>query len=443
MARIIEIPYKPREAFRPYHQTGKRYCLTVAHRRAGKTVARINKLIRKAVECNKANPRFGYLAPFFVQAKDIAWLYLLHYAGPLIELGGKINASELSVTLPHNNATIRLYGAENAERMRGLYFDGLVLDEAQDIAPYVLTQIILPALADRGGWLDASGTPKGWTNLLGQLAKLAKDNDEWFFQTLRASETGILPPDELARLKKLMLDNEYEQEMECSFDAAITGAYYGKEINQAQADGRIGAVPYDHSMPVYTAWDLGYDDDTAIWFFQVTYGEIRLIDYYANSGENVAHYAKVIKDKCYRYGRHWLPHDARPKTLAANGRSILEQLMDMGVKPCGITPELSVQDGIQAVRKTLPKCWFDAKATESGLDALRQYQREWDDDKKMYRDKPRHDWTSHAADAFRYLSLIWQQPDAEKPQPEPPRGPVTIGEMIKMAESKGPKRIRI
>ena len=158
----IVIPYKPREVFRQYHATVARWCLTVAHRRAGKTVARINKLIRKAVECNKPNPRYGYLAPYYVQAKDIAWAYLKHYCAPLIALGAKVNESELSITLPHNNAIIKLYGAENAERMRGLYFDGIVVDEGQGIKKGVLTQIILPALADREGWLDVSGTPRGW-----------------------------------------------------------------------------------------------------------------------------------------------------------------------------------------------------------------------------------------------------------------------------------------
>jgi hypothetical protein len=425
--REIVIPYAPRQAFRDYHDTQKRYCLTVAHRRAGKTVARVNKLIRKAVECTLPNPRFGYLAPFFVQAKDIAWMYLLHYAGPILELGGKINASELSVTLPHNNAVVRLYGAENAERMRGVYFDGIVIDEAQDIAAYVLTQIILPALADRKGWLDVSGTPKGWTNLLGALAKLAKENDEWFFQVLRASETGILDHEELARLKRLMPENEFEAEMECSFDAAITGAFYGKEFVQAEREGRIRDVDYDPSIPVYTAWDLGYSDDTSIWFYQVFRGEVRIIDYYANSGFNVEHYASVVLNKRYKYKTHWLPHDARAKTLASGGRSIVEQLAShLGIGNLSIFPELSVQDGIQAVRLMLPRCYFDKAKTEPGIEALKQYQREYDDDKKAFRDKPRHDWTSHAADAFRGVALAWREEFKEEAQNLPIRG-ITVG----------------
>lgn len=443
--REIVIPYAPREAFRPYHETNKRYCVTVAHRRAGKTVARINKLIRKAVECDLQNPRFGYLAPFFVQAKDIAWMYLLHYAGPLLQLGGKINASELSVTLPHNGAVIRLYGAENAERMRGLYFDGIVVDEAQDIAGYVLTQIILPALADRQGWLDVSGTPKGWTNLLGQLVKLAKDNPEWFHQILRASETEIIPPEELARLKALMLENEYEQEMECSFEAAITGAFYGKELHSAEKEGRIGVVQYDENVPVHTAWDLGYRDDTAIWWYQVIRDEIHLIDFYAASGLNIQHYAAQIRDRPYRYGRHWLPHDAKAKTLASGGKSIEEQIRsELGAGSIWIVPELSVQDGIQAARAMLPYCYFDLYKCEAGIEALRQYQREWDDDKKAFREKPRHDWTSHPADAFRMLAVAWRE---EKPRQVKLKDditrPLTLNERLMMHDRKQERRNRI
>lgn len=282
MGEII-IPYTPRDVFRPYHANTRRNSLTVAHRRAGKTVARINKLIKEAGKCTKLNPRFSYLAPFYVQAKDIAWLYVKHYTAPLIPYGLKVNESELMVTLPHNGAMIRLYGAENAERMRGLYQDGIAIDEAQGIAKQVLTAVILPALADREGWLDVSGTPRGWENLLGDLVLIARDNpDEWFLQVLKASETGLIKPEELARLRALMPDNEYQQEFECDFDAAITGAVYGKWISEAEAAGRFKRDIYDQSLPVHSAWDLGFDDSTSIWLWQQSGKEVRLIDYYEN-----------------------------------------------------------------------------------------------------------------------------------------------------------------
>lgn len=434
--RRIVIPYTPREAFQPYHDNDKRFTITVAHRRAGKTVARVNKLIRKAIECDKPNPRFGYLAPFYVQAKDIAWLYLKHYSGPLLELGGKTNESELSITFPHNNAVVKLYGAENAERMRGLYFDGIVIDEAQGISKSVLTTIILPALADRLGWLDVSGTPRGWENMLGELLKIARrDEDEWFSQILRASETDIIAPEELRRQRQLMPENEYEQEFECSFEAAITGSVYGACIAEATKQRRVGKVPYDPELPVHTAWDLGFDDSTAIWFWQIAKGEIRLIGYYEASGQDIAHYCDYVKARPWadNYGKHYVPHDAANKLLAAGGRSIYEQMTkDYGLRHVHIVQATSQQNSIEATRKTLEICWFDEEGCSRGLEGLRHYQFEWDEDKKIFKSKPRHDWASHPCDAFENIGQVWRTPPDPKPEPGPLIGPsgMTIDQMI-------------
>lgn len=402
MGRIV-IPYKPREVFKDYHENEKRLSLTVAHRRAGKTVARINKLVKKAIQNNLPNPRFGYLAPYYVQAKDIAWVYLKHYSAKLIEVGGSANESELTIKLPHNDAVIKLYGAENAERMRGVYFDGIVVDEAQGIRKSVLTQIILPALADRLGWLDISGTPKGWSNLLGECYKIAKENpNEWYLQVLRASETGILPDDELARLRSLMSENEYEQEFECSFDAAISGSVYGKWIADADKQNRISdRVKWDPEYPVYTAWDLGYDDATSIWFYQVGINELFFIDYYEMNGEGIGHYCEYLKSKPYRYyDYHFVPHDAAHKVMAAGGRSIIEQAKrDHGINMM-IIPVTSQQNSIEAARRTLPKSWFAEDTCAIGIEALRNYHYDYDEDKKVYRSKPTHDWSSHACNAY-------------------------------------------
>lgn len=408
MAKRIVIDYAPRDAFRPYHASDKRFCLTVAHRRAGKTVARINKLIRKAVECRTDNPRFGYLAPYFVQAKDIAWLYLKQYSAPLLDIGGKVNESELSVTLPHNGAVIRLYGADNYDRMRGLYFDGLAADEAQDIPPSALTSVILPALSDRDGWLDVSGTPKGWGNLLGNLYKDATDKpDRWFLQTLKASQTGILSDEQLGLLKSQMPENEYLQEFECSFDAAITGAYYAREIQQAEDQGRLLSLNPERTLPVHTVWDLGVSDSTSIWFWQQHGPEIRVIDYYEAAGFGLDHYAKALQDKDYFYGAHWAPHDIQVRELGS-GRSRYETAAGLGIR-FKVVPNIPVADGINAARMLLPKCWFDRQRCAVGLDALRQY-REKIDDKRGISLGPLHDWTSHAADAFRYLAVAAKEP---------------------------------
>lgn len=406
MAEVV-IPYEPRAAFKSYHDTDKRFCLTVAHRRAGKTVARINKLIQHAAGCTKSAPRFGYLAPYYIQAKDIAWAYLKHYTAPIIAAaGGKTNESELSVQFGHNGAIIRLYGAENAERLRGLYFDGIAADEAQDIAPSALTQVIMPALSDRQGWLDLSGTPKGWGNLLGETYKRAQNDDEWFVQVLKASQTKLIAQEELDRLKRSMPENEYLQEFECSFDAAITGAYYAMELARADEDGRITSVPHDPMLKTYTAWDLGIADSMSIWFVQSVGRELRVIDYYEAAGYGLDHYAKVLDSKGYAYAKHYGPHDIQVRELGT-GRSRWEIAKGMGIT-FDVVPQMQVQDGMNAVRMTLPRMWFDAKKTAVGVDALRQY-REKIDDKRGIALGPLHDWTSHAADAFRYFCVGFQE----------------------------------
>jgi len=448
MSTLI-IDYKPRDAFRGYHNNTKRFSCSVCHRRAGKSVARLNQLIRKAIECTKLNPRFGYISPFYVQSKEIAWAYLKHYTSTLEPLGLRINESELSITFGHNNAMIKLYGAENAERIRGLYFDGIVVDEAQGISSAVLRTIIMPALSDRQGWLDLSGTPKGWKNLLGEIVKIAQANpDDWFLHMLPASESGILPVAELEMQRKLMSSNEYDQEYEISFDAAITGAVYGKQMAEMQQAGRIAPDLYDKNLLVHTAWDLGYSDDTAIWFYQVIHGEVHFIDFYTASGKSIEHYAAHVLSKPYRYKTHFLPHDARAKTLASGGKSVIEMLAEhLSITKMAITPSLSMQDGIQATRMMMPRAWFDKERCHDGLEALKQYQREWDDDKKMFRDKPRHDWTSHAADSMRYAAINWKEEVKPVVEDKPIRGimvgqtDVTLNELWAAQPTKQPKRI--
>lgn len=413
--KTVVIPYRPRSVFLPYHQSQKRFAMSVAHRRAGKTVARVNKLIKSAALCERPDPRFGYLAPYFIQAKDIAWGYLKHYSAPILNVGGpfasKKNESELSITMPHNGAVIRLYGAENIERLRGLYFDGIVVDEAQDITPTALTSVILPALADREGWLDLSGTPKGWGNLLGQTYKRALDDHEWFVQLLKASKTGLIPEHELARLRKAMPENEYLQEFECSFDAAITGAYYARELADAEFDGRITSVPYDKGLRVHTWWDLGISDSMTIWFVQLVGREIRIIDYYEASGYGFEHYANVLDEKKYLYGKHWGPHDIMVRELGT-GRSRIEAAASLGIN-FEVAPNLPIKDGIDAVRMVLSRCWFDKRKTEIGLDALKQYQ-EKVDEKRDISLGPLHNWASHASDAFRIGVVALEEKTIQK-----------------------------
>jgi hypothetical protein len=361
----------------------------VAHRRAGKTVAAINDLIRAAVTSKSQMPLYCYISPYRSQAKSIAWDYLKHFSATC---AASTNESELTVDMI-NGSKIRLFGADNADAMRGLGFDGIFMDEYGDFKPSVWGNVIRPALSDRQGWAVFGGTPKG-KNQFWEIKQTAERlRDEWFLLELPASKSGLLPEGELAAAKAQLSKDQYDQEYEISFEASIMGAFYGVEMREATDTGRITRVDYQLEVPVHTAWDLGYRDDTAIWFYQVIRGEIHVIDYYAVSGANIAELAAVVTGKPYAYGKHYLPHDARAKTLAASGKSVIEQMAEhLGINNMAIVPDLSVQDGIQAVRMMLPYTWFDEDKCSEGIEALRQYQREYDEDKKAFRQTPRHDW---------------------------------------------------
>lgn len=418
----------------------------VIHRRAGKTVSGVNDLIRRGLQCSLPAPHFAYIAPYRSQAKAVAWDYLKRYAEPVRQA---TNEAELKVTLV-NGARISLFGADNADAMRGLYFDDVFLDEYGDYRPSVWGNVIRPTLSDRQGGAVFSGTPKG-KNQFWEISEIARKNPhEWFYMDLPASQSGLLPASELTAAKAQLSTDQYEQEYECSFEAAILGAYYGAEMRVLLLGGRITSVPYDPAVPVHTAWDIGWRDDTAIWFYQVVKGEIHIIDYYSDSGRDIAFLSGVVLGKPYKYGKHYLPHDAKAKTLAAAGKSIIEQLAaSLTLEKLAIVPDLSVQDGIQAVRLALRSSWFDEGNCWAGVEALRQYQREYDEDKKAFRNTPRHDWTSHPADAFRMLAVAWSaEPDRPKADKSPhvllvgPGNQVTMNDMWEMARHQSaPRRI--
>lgn len=412
---MITLPYSPRRVFVPYHMRTQRWTAMAAHRRAGKTVACINDLIAKALSCNRKGPppKFAYVAPYLAQAKEIAWSYLV--AGTTPARRDK-NESELWVELI-NGARIRLHGADNPDRLRGAYLDGVVLDEFADMRPSVWGEVIRPMLADYNGWATFIGTPKG-RNTFHDIMARAQGSPEWFSATLRASETRILPQSELDDAARDMTPEQYAQEFECSFDAAILGAYYGKEIAAAERAGRISHVPVDPVLPVHTAWDLGIGDSTAIWFFQVTRAGPAVVDYYENHGQGLPHYAAELATRGYNYGIEFLPHDAQARELGS-GRTLQETLRSLTKRHPRILPAQNVMDGINAARVTLGLVRFDAERCSAGLEALRQYRADYDEKLKTFRDRPKHDWSSHGADAFRYLAMAWRSLTPEKPKPKP------------------------
>ena len=399
--KSIKIPYRPRELQKHLHDSLGRFNVVVCHRRFGKTVFSINEMIKSAVKdimSGRTAPRYAYLAPLFKQAKTVAWDELKRLLREFPDV--KFNEAELRADFM--GARIQLYGADNPDTLRGIYLDGVVLDEYAQMNPKMYSEVIRPALSDRKGWAIFIGTPKG-KNEFYDIYHSSIDKKGWKRFIFKASDTGILDDEELEMARQDMAESEYEQEYECSWSAALRGAYYAKELEQAYTDERVGKVPYDPSKQVVTAWDLGVSDSTAIWFAQFDGKAINVIDYYENSGEGLPHYIDVLNSKGYKYGAHIAPHDIVVREFST-GKSRKDLAFSLGID-FQVAPKLKVMDGIDTVRTTINRCWFDEGKTKKGLDALLQYRSSYDDKKKVWSQKPVHDWTSHASDAFRYLCI--------------------------------------
>lgn len=442
--QVVTSKYVPREHALAFHARAQRFSVMVMHRRAGKTIACVNDLIDKAIQCHLPYPQFGYLAPYYSQAKSIAWVYLKHYAEPLID---KVMESELSVILK-NGAKIRLYGADNPDSLRGMYFDGVVLDEYGDMSPRIFGEVIAPTLTDRRGWAVFIGTPKGKNHFF-DLWEDAKESKGWFTQMLKASESGIIDKEELEMLKNMpgSDENTYRQEFECDFTAALRGSYYGDQLNALETSN-TGSYPYDPDRAVHVSFDIGYSDDTSCWFFQSDGRNFAIVDFFTVSGFSVDDLLSNLRSRPYVYGTFYLPHDARNKSFQT-GKSVRELMQAAGCQT-QLVAQLSIQDGIQAVRKTLPNCYFntDNKDVRVGLSALKSYQREWDDKKQIFREQPKHDWSSNPADSFRYLALAMNPLATQKAsrvisQQQKPNNVINLENLYADREARqaGPKRI--
>lgn len=362
----------------------------------------VNDLVRKALRCTLANPRVAYIAPLFKQAKAVAWDYVQTFTRPIP--GMKYNQAELRADFP-NGARLSLYGSDNPDSLRGIYLDECVLDEYAQMSARLWGEVIRPALADRQGGATFIGTPQGYDAFF-ELHEQAKADPDWYVRIHRASETGYVSDDELSAARRQMSAEQYEQEFECSWSAAVLGSYYGKLLDEAHSR-MLSQLNPEKGHKVETWWDLGIGDSTAIWFAQRVGPEIRVLDYYEASGEGLSHYAGVLeakaKERGWLYGDHVVPHDARQRSLDT-GRTRLDTLKGLGINATVQSPQ-KVEDGIEAVRRLLPNCWFDEPRCRRGLDALRQYRAEYDEVRRAFRTKPVHDWASHAADAFRYGAL--------------------------------------
>ena len=404
----IVIPYKPREHQKAVHKNLKRFNVLLCHRRWGKTVLVCNELIKQAMTNPMPMPRYYYIAPTYSMAKRTAWDYIKEYTSVIT--GTQYHETELRCDLP-NGARIQLLGCERPNSLRGLAIDMCCMDEVAQFPPRMWTEVIRPALADRyelgqkynfmSGRMIAIGTPQGH-NAFFDLYDFATHNEDWYAEKFKASETGIISELELNEAKALMPEEVYEAEFECSFDSAAIGSIYAKGLNKAEEEKRITKVPYETGIKVNTYWDLGMADKTAIWFVQQKGSAFHIIDYYEDSGESLEYYTTVLDEKKYIYDTHYLPHDANVRELGT-GVSRVETAQSLGMRT-SIVPKLSVEDGINAVRMVLSRCWFDHEKTKHGLDALRQYR--WaSNERGELKNKTVHDWTSHASDAFRYFAV--------------------------------------
>ena len=398
----ITIPYTPRKAQAYIHEHLEkfRYSLLCCHRRFGKTVLCINHLIKAAMTCKNHNPRFAYIAPTYGQAKKIAFDYLKHYTKNIP--GTKYNETELRCDLV-NGARIMLLSSENPDSIRGIYLDGCIIDETAQINSALINEVITPALSDRKGFMVLVGTPKGMANLFYDYYQKAQADPKWFLYKAKASETGIVDKEELDAALAVMGSQKYEQEFECSFIGNIQGSIYGDLLATLDDKKQITRVPIDPAYPINTAWDLGYNDQTAIIFFQQVGHQIHIVDYYENKNEAFPHYAQVIKEKDYVIENNYGPHDLE-QTEFGSGKTRREVAYQMGLR-FKVAPRMAIEDGIHAVKMLLPRCLIDVDNCTKLINALRHYHRKFSDKDRVYKIKPVHDWSSHAADALRTLAV--------------------------------------
>lgn len=394
----VVIPYKPRDAFKKFHDSGKRWSVLVCHRRAGKSVAAINHLIRDAIRYPKSN--FAFVAPTYKQGKRVIWQYLKDFTLPIPHRG--VNEAELKVTFS-NGSNIYVLGAENPDSLRGMSLKGVVLDEYSQQPPHIFGEIISPALADKEGYCIWSGTIKG-KNHLWQLWNDHKDDPSWHTLYLRASESGIIPQKELDEQKKIKSESEYAQEFELEPSAVLKGAIFGSEMQWLNKNGRITTIPFEEFSAVDTYWDLGIGDYTVVVFMQSIGLERRVIDCLSVHGTSLAEITKTLRNKGYRYGTHYLPHDAKARELQT-GKTREEFLRETLTGLIQTIPRpRTKENSIEAFRLQSKKLWINKDLVQL-VNALEQYEQEWDEAKGVFLPIPLHNWCSHYADAMQVWAL--------------------------------------
>jgi phage terminase large subunit len=378
----------------------KRFNVLLAHRRFGKTVLAICILILKALECKHHKPQVHYFCPTYSQAKRVAWAYVKDFCQHIP--GTVFNESELKVTFP-TGAVLQLGSADNPDANRGIYSDFAVMDEPAQMPPSMWFEVLRPALSDRKGGVLFIGTPAGRHGLFYDLWTQAETDPDFWRGCYRADETGIVDDQELESAQRGMSVSEYAQEFLCSWDAAIKGAYWATEMDVAEQSGRVTSLVPLYGEPVHISLDLGMNDATACWFFQMDGEKIRMLDYSEYTNMGLPAIVDDWKARGYRYGKVICPHDINVHSLST-GQTRRDTFRALGVDTL-VAPKGEVIDGINAVRAMLPRITFDRDKCRDGIEALRQYRADWQEKKNVLQLRPLHDWTSHGADAMRYLAV--------------------------------------
>jgi phage terminase large subunit len=382
---------------------GYKRVIAIMPRRAGKDVTAFNLCIRA---CIRKPCVIYYIFPTYAQAKKVIWDSVTNSGERILDyipdsLVDSKNGQEMKIRFK-NGSLLQLVGSDNYDSLMGTNPQGVVFSEyaLQDPRAY---QFIRPILAANDGWALFISTPRG-KNSLYELYQIALNSKNWFAMKLTLDDTQHIPQAEIERERAegVMSEDLIQQEYYTSFDMGVEGAYYAKYMDKMRVDGRIGDVPWEPGFKVNTAWDLGVRDSTTIIFFQSIGTTIRIIDCYENSKEGLDHYAKVLSSKPYVYGKHIAPHDIAVKELGS-GMTRLEKARQLGVKFV-VADNISIVDGIEAVRSTLNKIWIDQKCV-SLIKALENYRQEYDVKNRVYKSNPLHNFASHFADSIRYMCV--------------------------------------
>lgn len=426
---IIQIPhrFKPRSyqlGFFSAIDRGINRVLLVWPRRHGKDKSCFNALVKKATE---RVGNYYYIFPEYNQGRKALWDNIDKDGLRTIDhipkqLRKSQNATEMKVELI-NGSIIQIVGAADVDRIVGTNPIGVVFSEYSLIDPMVWGYIY-PILAENGGFAWFNMTPRG-KNHGKRLLESAMNNPDWYVSHLNAKDCGVFSEAELEKIKQEYFElygdyQLYEQEFMTSFEAPIQGAYFAVHIERADEDGRITNVPYDSLLPVNTYWDLGIDDSMTIWFVQLFGKEIRFIDYYENNNEGITHYINHINSRGYNYGQHFAPHDIEVRELTT-GVSRKETARALGINFETVPRPAKKQEGIDAIRNILSRSWFDKTKCEKGIDALSNYHKEFDEDRKVYKNQPYHDWSSHAVDGMQTFALSNSKPRNEAPRAYKPK----------------------